>query len=175
MAAAPASPRLAPRAGGPLLVAPAGLCFLALAGLLSIAPACFILDNDDDGTETGNDTGTASGSGSGSGTANESGSGSGTASESGSAEASTAADETAAGGVCGWGPTGDPMVPDGYVCGGDGEDPDGMFPMLCPEVIELQVGGACSGIEGPGCCDAQGNAWFCGDDGNGPALARIAC
>lgn len=166
MAVAPASPRLA---------GPAGLCFLALAGLLSIAPACFILDDDDGSTETGNGTGNSSGTGSGSGTASESGSGTANASESGSAEASTAADETAAGGVCGWGPTGDPMVPDGYVCGGDGEDPDGVLPMLCPEVIDLQVGGACSGIEGSGCCDAQGNAWFCGDDGNGPALARIEC
>ncbi len=152
-----------------------GLCFLALAGLLGVASAC-ILDttNDDEGAETGNGTGnvtSGSGSESGSTAATES---SGTAAET-TAAASTAADDTAGAGACGWGPTGDEAGPEGYVCGGDGEDPSGMFPLLCPEAIDLQVGAACSGIEGTGCCDAQGNAWFCGNDGNGEALARLAC
>jgi hypothetical protein len=78
-------------------------------------------------------------------------------------------------GVCGWGPTGDEAVPEGYVCGGDGEDPGGTIPLLCPEAVELQVGAACSGITGQGCCDTQGNAWFCGNDGSGEALALIEC
>jgi hypothetical protein len=152
-----------------------GHCFLGLAGLLGVASAC-ILDttNDDEGAETGNGTGnvtSGSGSESGSTAATES---SGTAAET-AAEASTAADDTAGTGVCGWGPTGDEAVPEGYVCGGDGADPSGMFPLLCPEAIDLQVGAACGGIEGTGCCDAQGHAWFCGNDGDGEALARIEC
>jgi len=152
-----------------------GLPFFALAGLLGVAPACLLdLPNDDDGAETGNGT-TAATASSGSESGSTAGAASsGTATETATA-ASTAADDTAGMGVCGWGPTGDEAVPEGYVCGGDGEDPSGMVPLLCPEAIELQVGGACSGIEGPGCCDAQGNAWFCGDDGSGQALARLEC
>jgi hypothetical protein len=136
-----------------------GLCFLTVASLLG-APAC-ILDttNDDDGAETGNGTGnvtSSDGSESGSTAAAET---SGTAAE--TAEASTAADDTAGAGVCGWGPTGDEVVPEGH--------------LLCPEAVDLQVGGGCGGITGQGCCDAQGNAWFCGNDGSGEALARLEC
>jgi hypothetical protein len=152
----------------------AGFCLLASAAL-PCASACLLdTTNDTDDAETGNGTGNVT---SGSGSGSES-SGTGGAQSSGTAtatEASTAADDTAGAGVCGWGPTGDEAVPEGYVCGGDGEDPRGMFPMLCPEAIDLQVGADCSSIEGTGCCDAQGNAWFCGDDGSGPALARIEC
>lgn len=153
-----------------------GLSFLApaLAGVLGVVPACLLdlpNNDDDDGADTGNGTECADDDGSGSGTAAE---GSGTAVD-GTASESTAADDTAGTGTCGWGPTGDPAVPEGYVCGGEGEDPSGMLPMLCPDTVDLQTGGACNGIEGQGCCDVQGNAWFCGDAGRGPALARIEC
>lgn len=150
-----------------------GLPFLALAGLLGVASAC-ILDttNDDDGAETGNAT--AGTTGTEAGTTAGTTDGSGTAAET-AAQASTAADDTAGVAVCGWGPTGDEAVPEGYVCGGDGEDPSGMIPLSCPAAIELQVGAACSTITGQGCCDAQGNAWFCGNDGSGDALARLEC
>jgi len=149
-----------------------GLSFFVLAGLLGVAPACIIdTTNDTDSAETGNATGNATASSSGSsGTAAES---SGTATE--ATVASTAADDTAGMGVCGWGPTGDEAVPEGYVCGGDGEDPSGTIPLLCPEAVELQEGGPCGAIEGQGCCDAQGDAWFCGNDGSGEALARFDC
>jgi hypothetical protein len=143
-----------------------GPCFLALAGVLGVIPACIIdTTNDDDGAETGNGT-----AGTGTGSA-----GTAATESSGTATESTAADDTAGGGVCGWGPTGDEAVPEGYVCGGDGDDPSGVVPRLCPDAVDLQVGGSCSGIEGIGCCDVQGNAWFCGDAGSGPALARIMC
>ncbi len=142
--------------------------FLALAVGAGLSLACLIDSSDDSGTEAGTATSAA-----GSGTAGASGS---TASASGSGTAaSTAADETAAGGVCGWGPTGDPAVPEGYVCGGEGEDPSGNVAMECPAGVDLQVGGGCGGVEGEGCCDTQGNAWFCGDAGEGPALARLEC
>lgn len=89
---------------------------------------------------------------------------------------STAAGETSsAGGACGWGETNDPEVPEGYICGGDGADPSKTFPMGCPAEATLEVGADCAGIEGPGCCDAEGNVWFCGDDGSGPALVRTEC
>lgn len=151
------------------------LGFYLLVGLLcaasgGAASGCFIINDDDDGgSDTANDTGPATSGSAGS----ESGSGgSGSAT---TASDETASDETAAGGACGWGPTGDATVPEGYVCGGEGEDPGGDYPMLCPDGVTLEVGGACSGIEGPGCCDAEGNAWYCGDEGNGPALAIIEC
>lgn len=142
-----------------------GSLFFAMAGLLGVGAACLLDTNDDSGTETGSVT-------SGSGTSSASSSGTDT----GTGQASTAADETAAGGgVCGWGPTGDEAVPEGYVCGGDGEDPSGTFAMPCPEGVDLQVGGVCGGIKGEGCCDTQGNAWFCGDAGAGPVLALLVC
>ena len=153
-----------------------GLPFLALAGLMGVASACLLdTTNDDDGAETGNATGSTAGTstaGSDAGSTAGSTDASGTAAET---AASTAADDTAGVAVCGWGPTGDEAVPEGYVCGGDGEDPSGMIPLSCPAAVELQVGAGCGGIEGTGCCDAQGNAWFCGDDGSGEALARIEC
>lgn len=143
-----------------------GRSLLALAAILGVVPACILDQNDDDdgGAGTGNGTACAAHDASGSDAAAES-----------TAPESTAADDTAGTGTCGWGPTGDPAVPEGYVCGGEGEDPSGMLPLACPDAVDLQTGGACNGIEGQGCCDAQGNAWFCGDAGRGPALARIEC
>lgn len=143
------------------------LTFLALAGLM-LASACIIDATDDDSSgDSGAATSTAA-SGSGSGAP---ATGSGTASQDGTAEGA----ETAAGGACGWGSTGDDMVPDGYVCGGDGVDPAGMFAFDCPEGATLEVGAECGDIEGPGCCDAEGDVWYCGNDGSGPALARVEC
>lgn len=146
-----------------------GLSFLtsALVGVLGVVPACLLdLPNDDAGGGADTADGTTC--------AVADDSGSDTAVDSTAAESTTAVD-TAGTGACGWGPTGDPAVPEGYVCGGEGEDPSGMLPMLCPEEVDLQTGGACNGIEGQGCCDAQGNAWFCGDAGRGPVLTRIEC
>lgn len=152
--------------------------FIVGAALLGAAPACIIVTDDGDDTEgeTGNVTSgnvTTTGNDTAAETNPPADSGS-TAADTG-AEASTAAAETAGTPSCGWGPTGDASIPEGYVCGGEGEDPDGNFPLLCPEGIELVEGGACGDIMGQGCCDADGNAWFCGDDGNGPALALIPC
>lgn len=150
-----------------------GSCFLLVTCLLSAAPACFLdTTDDDDGAESGNETGMATAGSASGATAGET---RGTATGSGSADGSTAGDETAAAGACGWGPTGDQSVPEGYVCGGEGADPSDAYPMLCPADVTLAVGGACGSIEGSGCCDADGNAWYCGEQGNGPALAQIEC
>ncbi len=145
---------------------------LSLLAALSLAiGACVIVDDDDGG---GSETSNSSNATTQSTTATTASSNSGTdGSSSGSSASSesTAADSgtSAGGGGCGWGPTGEADVPEGYVCGGNGEDPSGMIPSTCPEGIELVEGGDCGGnmgITGVGCCDASGNAWFCaGQDG----------
>jgi hypothetical protein len=64
--------------------------------------------------------------------------------------------------ACGW--VEDPNFP-GYYCDGTGEaDPSGTHPIACPE--NLVAGEACdiSGLTGEGCCDANGDNWYCGDD-----------
>ena len=74
------------------------------------------------------------------------------------------------GAACGWGMLGpDDDVEFGYLCGGEGADPRGMFEMECP--VDLMVGGDCTEmmITAEGCCDADGDAWYCQDpDGAGP-------
>lgn len=143
------------------------LTLLSLAGLLA-APACIIDADDDDGADSANDTGMSSTTSS----ASTASSGPPATGQETAGQDTTA---TAGGGACGWGQTGDDVVPEGYICGGDGADPSEMFPMACPEGVMLEVGGECGDIEGPGCCDPDGNAWFCGDAGDGPVLARIEC
>jgi hypothetical protein len=150
-------------------------CFV-LAGLVGLGPACIIVSDDGDDTvgETGNvTTGNTTDRGESSGGATTTDDANTTAADD-TAGATTASDDTASAAGCGWGPTGDDMIPEGYVCGGDGEDPDGNFPQACPD-IELVEGGDCGEVQGQGCCDAAGNAWFCGDDGTGPALVLIEC
>lgn len=46
-----------------------------------------------------------------------------------------------------------------YLCGGQGEDPSGTFPIGCPE--GLVEGEPCDGLPTEGCCDAAGDNWFC--------------
>lgn len=146
---------------------------LALAGLL-VGSACIVVDPDDEASSGSTASTPTSGRGSGSGSGSTA-----TASEDATADgtASATASETTGtgGGACGWGRTGDEEVPDGYVCGGDGVDPGGVFPFDCPEGVTLEVGAACGDVEGPGCCGPEGDAWYCGNDGSGPALARQLC
>jgi hypothetical protein len=59
-------------------------------------------------------------------------------------------------GSCGWDAT--QSVP-GYYCGGSGADPNGVFAFACP--AGLFEGAACSIVGGEGCCDANGNVWYC--------------
>lgn len=66
-------------------------------------------------------------------------------------------------GPCGWGKFG------GYQCGGQGADPDGKHPMACPADIQQEQ--ACI-LTAAGCCDADGNAWYCRDDGKGSYVNR---
>jgi hypothetical protein len=109
-------------------------------------------------TEPGTETGTESGT-------TAPGTETGTESES-ETDVSTSVDPDSTGtdtgtvGDCGW-----DKAMEFYVCGGDGEDPKGNFPLECTE--EPVAGAECdenSAINGIGCCFAGGNA-FCGKDG----------
>ncbi|KIG14158.1 hypothetical protein DB30_07084 [Enhygromyxa salina] len=63
-----------------------------------------------------------------------------------------------------------------YGCGGVGEDPGGA-PMGCPD--GLVAGEDCESVEPAlddlGCCDANGNNWYCGDDGMTVAIVEEVC
>lgn len=81
---------------------------------------------------------------------------------------------------CGWGPiAGNDEVPNGYQCGiEDGtEDPDGGFPIDCSPNANLELGLDCTeaGVTAEGCCDANGDVWFCVDpDGaDGPMEPQV--
>ena len=90
----------------------------------------------------------------------------------------TGTSETGTAGSCGWGRTGEKTIPEGYICGGEGEDPSGLMPSTCAEGVELVEEGDCGGemgITGVGCCDADGNVWFCADDGSGRQLFTQDC
>ena len=98
-----------------------------------------------------------------------------------STSAETVADSssgTGNGGACGWGMTGEKKTPFGYICDGDGEDPDMMIEIDCPAAVELVEEGDCGGnmgITGAGCCDADGNLWYCADDTGEPRLFTEDC
>lgn len=165
------------------------LSFATIAALL--LGACVITDDDDD--DTGNDTGSSPSTTNTSNTSTTASSATATTSDpttDGTEDSTTAPADTGTsdpsetgttgGGACGWGVTGEKTVPMGYICGGEGEDPDGLMPIGCPDGIELVEGGDCGGnmgIAGVGCCDAAGDVWYCTDDGSktGPVLMTDDC
>lgn len=124
---------------------PLALTFLVLA--LSV-PACSLFKSTpDDSTTTSDDT---------SGTEDS--------------PHDTSPDDSASQGRCGW--VGD-QEPPGYFCGGSGEDPGGVYPIQCPDgLVEFDV---CGQLTGEGCCDANGNNWYCGDDGTSQYVVFEEC
>jgi hypothetical protein len=66
---------------------------------------------------------------------------------------------------CGWNAGG---MPAGYYCGFMGDDPQGLTPIDCPP--GLVDGSACGVITGAGCCDVNGDNWYCADDGMGGSI-----
>ncbi len=85
--------------------------------------------------------------------------------------------EPVAGG-CGWGPiAGNEEVPNGYQCGIDNVvDPDGVHPIDCSPNAILEAGMEClaAGVTAEGCCDANGDVWYCIDlDGDGPGEPEV--
>lgn len=75
--------------------------------------------------------------------------------ESSSESTGTGTSETGGVGLCGWS-----VEAAAYACGFEGSDPGGT-PIECP--AELVAGEACAdvGLGAAGCCDADGNLWFC--------------
>ena len=64
----------------------------------------------------------------------------------------TTGDGDGDGAACGW-------DGGGYYCGGQGADPDGQHPYACPP--DLFVEGPCGSVTDIGCCDANGDNWWC--------------
>jgi hypothetical protein len=155
------------------------LSFLTLAGALAFAfsmSACIVLTDDGstagdtgtagdgDGDQTGDGDGDAT---TGDGDGDQTGDGDGDQTGDGDGDQTGDGDGDPAGG-CGW--DAEQTFP-GYYCGGSGEDPDGMFPLTCPD--GLVEGDPCGEvISGVGCCDANGDNWYCGE---GDIITLIPC
>ena len=147
------------------------LTLSAVVALAGSSFGCILTISDDVGTSTStSETGTTSTSGDGDGDATTGdgdgepatgdGDGEPATTGDGDGEPATTGDgdgEPAPAG-CGWAPEGE-----GYYCEGEGEDPSGMFPFACPEGIA--EGDPCGDITGAGCCDANGDNWFCTVEG----------
>jgi hypothetical protein len=72
------------------------------------------------------------------------------------------------GGNCGWNPGSE-----WYECGGQGSDPSGTNPYACPP--GLIEGAACGAVGYEGCCDANGDNWYCGEDDTSTFLVLDLC
>ena len=174
------------------------LSFLSLAAAVAVASGCVINDSDDDagddttGTATNNPTTNDPTADDDGGTTNDptnttndddgGSSGEPPADSSGTQGPADGTDTGGSGsetagptGACGWGKTGQKEVAMGYICGGEGEDPEGMYMIDCPAKTELVEGGMCGMIRGQGCCDENGDVWFCAQDGGEPQLFTQSC
>jgi hypothetical protein len=72
------------------------------------------------------------------------------------------------GGNCGWWAS-----EWGYYCGFQGVDPSGEHPYACPP--GLVEGNPCGAVTGVGCCDQDGDNWYCADDGQEFFLVLEIC
>lgn len=152
------------------------LSLLSLATLLSLGLSGCVLSitddvaddeasaTDDNGTGTENGTESASETGDGDGdtetTADTTAETTADTTTETTADTTTDTTETTGGpNMCGW-------FADGgyYECGFEGEDPGGT-PIACPE--GMVEGDPCetSGLTGAGCCDANGDNWYCTQEG----------
>jgi len=149
------------------------ISFITLAGTLTLAlsaPGC-IIDLGDGGGDSNGSAGDGDGdtTGDGDGEA-EAGDGDGDETTGDGDETTGDGDEAGDGdgdgpaGACGWAESDDPDFINGYYCGGVGEDPSGTFAIGCP--ADLVAGEDCGTVTGAGCCDADGNNWFCTEDTN---------
>jgi hypothetical protein len=158
------------------------ISFLALAGALTFAASttgCILVtddtadtlgDGDGDATTGDGDGDATTGDGDGDPTGDGDGDGDPTGDGDGDGDATGDGDGEPAG-MCGW--IEDPP-PAGYYCGGDGEDPSGTNPLACPDGLVADE--ACGTVTGIGCCDAEGNNWYCGEDAEGNQfLVREEC
>ncbi|NVB38304.1 hypothetical protein G6O69_10715 [Pseudenhygromyxa sp. WMMC2535] len=117
---------------------------------------------DDGETEAGTDDGETDGTDDDVGTETD-----------GETDGDTGTDESDTGaiiGMCGW-----DNNAGYYDCGFEGADPGGTNDIECPEGLE--AGALCSdfGLSGVGCCDADGNNWYCGEEGDEEVVVLVEC
>ena len=147
-------------------------CHLGVLSVATWSLACVITTGETTSTNTSatSSTPTTSGSGTASTSSDTQG---GTTDPSGTDASSSASGSSGGFSGCGWGPTGMNEVPNGYVCEGvQASDPDEIYPRECPP--DLVSGASCGNVTGIGCCDANGDVWFCGGDDPG-MLVMLEC
>ena len=141
--------------------------------VVALASACVVIDDNPSDTEgsTGTDGTTGPGTTSTAGTQTDTAATDSGGTTTGTTSTTTSATETDSGtdsagtsttggqAACGWGRTGVADPAEGYICDGNGEDPNGQYPIACPE--GLVVGDPCGMVTGVGCCDANGDNWYC--------------
>jgi hypothetical protein len=127
---------------------------------------------DGDGDTTGDGDGDTNGDGDGDGDTNGDGDGDGDTNGDGDGDGEPG-DGDGDGDLpmnCGWNAGGDPA---GYYCGFMGTDPGGTAIECPPGLVD---GDECGEITGAGCCDENGDNWYCADDGMGGQLLVLeAC
>jgi len=111
---------------------------------------------DGDGDMTGDGDGDMTGDGDGD---PATGDGDGDMTGDGDGDMTGDGDGDMTGGMCGWDEAN--MY---YDCGFEGSAPDNTPPIECPD--GLVEGDPCdvTGLTGAGCCDAEGNIWYCTED-----------
>ncbi|MBK8262391.1 MAG: hypothetical protein IPK80_13780 [Nannocystis sp.] len=162
------------------------LSLFTFASTLTMLSGCIIVsggtDSDTDTSSSSTSQGTTEGTSQGTTEGTSEGTSAGTDSDSASTteattssttgESTTAAPETssttddsttaAPASGCGWNPS--EMY---YDCGPNGipgeMDPEGEAPLNCPENQKLEEGQPCGPITNLGCCDPNGDVWFCED------------
>jgi hypothetical protein len=137
------------------------ISFLALAGALTFATsmsACVVLTDDGSNDEVGDGDGDSTGDGDG----DQTGDGDGDQTGDGDGDQTGDGDGDGDAPSCGWAQDEDPA---GYYCGGEGEDPTGTSPWACP--ADLVEGEPCGTVTGVGCCDEDGDNWYCAKNDEG--------
>jgi hypothetical protein len=155
------------------------LSFLAIAGALTAVSmtGCLSIDTTDLGDDAGDGDGDTTGDGDGDTGDGDGDTGDGDG-DTGDGDGDTGDGDGDTGdgdgdgdpaGMCGWDAAN--MY---YECGFEGADPSGTLPLECPD--GLVEGDPCGTVTGAGCCDANGDNWYCGDDQMGGTLLVLnAC
>ncbi|MCY0987836.1 hypothetical protein OV203_11925 [Nannocystis sp. ILAH1] len=74
------------------------------------------------------------------------------------------------GALCGWSPR-----DNYYSCNFEGEDPEGTHPIACPTGLVEGDPCATTGLTGEGCCDENGDNWYCGEENEMQIVVLASC